>query len=423
MKKLKFISFILTISLIVAGCASGPPLNKYIQRGNSKKSLKYIESGKDINLSDKSGLLPIHIAAKMGDVKVLNALLARGADIHVREYSLSASPIYYAAINNNQKAIRFLINNGANVNDSNRKGRTALKIACSSGKIETVRALIEAGANVDKMQLVSSTALMKAVNSKNLDIVNLLLNSGANINGRDNMGNTPLILSTYIDDEEIFKFLIDNGADTLAQNDEGQSAIIICAFTGNIYFTGLLIISGADVNALSKYGRSALHLSSIAENTEIINMLLDNGAKPVIVDLSEDDIFGTAYSHGFFGKRMLNRGYANEALSYLNIAVEYFEKAENEYRKIVKDINWKITKNVIKSVLITSFTVYAGQYQAQQGSFGYPMAPVPLHYGLPQPSSLSDVKKIYKIKKKKSTNLKAKYQALITKTIALSKAQ
>lgn len=90
--------------------------------------------------------------------------------------------------------VKMLIDRGANVNEQDGNGITALMEASYNSRIETVRLLINRGANVNEKDNNESTALMFASDSGNIEIVKLLIDSNAEINERDNYGNTALYL-------------------------------------------------------------------------------------------------------------------------------------------------------------------------------------------------------------------------------------
>ena len=86
------------------------------------------------------------------------------------------------------------IDNGANVNAKDNKGRTALMAAAARNKNpEVVNALLRTGADVNAKNDGSWTALMYAVyNNNNYKIVNALLKAGADVKNKDNDGKTAL---------------------------------------------------------------------------------------------------------------------------------------------------------------------------------------------------------------------------------------
>lgn len=127
----------------------------------------------------------------------------------------------------------------------------------------------------------------------------------------------------------------------------------------------LLLDNGArsQVDDLTKYGRTAMHLAATQANKDIVHALINLGAKPIIKDSSEDDLFGSAFSHGLYGELLLGEG--ENSIEQLKMAVLYFGKARLAYRDGVKDMNWKIAKRTFWSVASVAFAAYAANTQAQ----------------------------------------------------------
>jgi len=74
-----------------------------------------------------------------------------------------------------------LLARGADVNDCNQAGVTALMVAAHNGRLEMVRALTDHGADVDAVDRDGFTAAMLAHHSHRQDIVRLLVARGARI--------------------------------------------------------------------------------------------------------------------------------------------------------------------------------------------------------------------------------------------------
>jgi len=424
MNKLKYISGIIFVYSLIAGCGSNPTINEYISEGDTNESLKYINSGGDINVSNSHGITPLHTAAKKGDIKVLNALLARGANVNRKVGSLTMSPIQFAAFNNNAAVTKLLISKGARINANDNQGRTALKIASKLGNSNVVKALLAGGAKINQMQNLSSTALIEAVSAKKQETVSLLLHHGANINATDEKGNTPLIIAAFKGHEAIFNILLNNGADISLSNAEGQNALIIGAFIENKSIVDLLLNKGVNVHTKTKYGRSALHIAASSANKDLVNTLLNSDAKPLIIDSSEDDYFATAFSHGMYAEWLINKGHIDNSKQTLGITIKYFQKAIDEYKKITKDLDSKITTQNIKTIALLVFSAYATQTQARINAkasgtgrgFAYNTVKIK------GTGTLSDTRDSYVSKDKKSALLKNKYSSIYNCVLTNTKA-
>ncbi|XP_067293873.1 uncharacterized protein si:ch211-209a2.2 [Pseudorasbora parva] len=143
------------------------------------------------------------------------------------------------------------IREGAEVSCSDERCRTALHVAAAEGYESTVRFLLQQGADVNAIDRDGVTPLRDAIRSKSLDVVALLVSAagslektseelgaemcylaclgekedmklwkkaGISFNVPDAHGRTPLHVAVYTNQPEMVKFCISNGSD-LEQRD------------------------------------------------------------------------------------------------------------------------------------------------------------------------------------------------------------
>lgn len=99
------------------------------------------------------------------------------------------TPLMYAAMKGDNERIKFLINNGANVNLANR-GYTPLSTSSAMGHTKTVRLLIENGANINTVSDDGITPLMQASINGHTKTARFLIENGANRSLRSPAGLT-----------------------------------------------------------------------------------------------------------------------------------------------------------------------------------------------------------------------------------------
>ncbi len=116
-----------------------------------------------INGTIANATTPLMHAARMGNIEVLQALLARGAD----PASMNADgngALWFACFADSEECVAELIDAGAPLDSQNVNGATALIYCASTGKTALVKQLLAAGANDDLMTLDDFTALELAAN-------------------------------------------------------------------------------------------------------------------------------------------------------------------------------------------------------------------------------------------------------------------
>ena len=255
----------------------------------------------DVNAQGSNGETPLHRASQNRRPKIVELLLAHGANAHARDkkgrnplHHLSPSLNFYGV--DPQDVLRvtqLLLEQGVDVNVLDEKLETPLHIASSVGHLENVRVLLDHGAkaeaeNVDgqiPLHLVSQSQ----VNEENANVTRLFLQLGMGVNTRDNKQNaTPLHFASFSGHFEIALTLLDHGADVNAHNADGQTPLhgvsliqresFDLGYKEVIRLAQLLLERGADVNARDKDQATPLHFASFMSNLETTRVLLDHGA-------------------------------------------------------------------------------------------------------------------------------------------------
>jgi len=223
------------------------------------------------------------------------------------------------------------LDNGANINELDNTGHTALDLAIDEMQDETAIFLLKKGAAFESMPL------FYAAKRANVEVVKACIAAGVDVNIRYQDGFTALIVAVseahehlQIDKEiyhennqryrqfnEVVRLLVEAGANPNLSNDSEQTAlhaagnfgetdiaktILDTCLThkkminlnaedlygltplhfacraGNLRMAELLIEWGADVNAQEKYGFTPLHEAVESNHIEIVRLLIRKGA-------------------------------------------------------------------------------------------------------------------------------------------------
>jgi ankyrin repeat protein len=208
-------------SLIAGGAKADTPINygenqvtplmKASWDGRLEIAEFLIESGADVNASDKDGETPLTNAIKREHVEVVQLLLDRGAKVNIKDVR-EFTPMTTAAAAGNLEIIRSLVKAGADLK-AQTYGLTPLMFAVASRKIDTVRLVVELGAPVDQVSSMSGqTALFSAIYAADADMVKALIDLKANVNFQTKDGDTPLKAAQKGDQEDLIAILKAAGA-------------------------------------------------------------------------------------------------------------------------------------------------------------------------------------------------------------------
>jgi ankyrin repeat protein len=178
--------------------------DKKIQRENNKPSITEIindlhDKGVPLDNPDKDGQTPLMRAAHNGHAEAVEALLRIGANMNGRSEQGGCSPLFFALDGSQHKddearkrTIENLLNNGVNVNLSDKSGITPLMIAINYNNNDAINNLIAKGANLNAQDGEGRTALMHAVRNCNPETVKTLVTAGANLQIKGVNGRTAL---------------------------------------------------------------------------------------------------------------------------------------------------------------------------------------------------------------------------------------
>ncbi|GLA81291.1 hypothetical protein AtubIFM56815_004934 [Aspergillus tubingensis] len=196
---------------------------------------------------------PLEVAARRGDVKLVELLLAKGATIDARD---------------------------ANRRDNEyNKGcaYTALQIAAFWGHLAVVECLLDRGADIDAVRQTLGTPLQAALEGGHFDIADVLLSRGARIDSHWAMFGSCLQVFSERGHIETVRFLLGRGANIEDRGGENGNALQVACNAGHIDIVKLLLDSGADVRSPGRKIGNALQAASMAGHLDIVKLLVHNG--------------------------------------------------------------------------------------------------------------------------------------------------
>ncbi|KAH0489651.1 hypothetical protein TgHK011_010069 [Trichoderma gracile] len=248
---------------------------------------KLLTYGADINAKDIEGYTPLYLAITEGTAKVAALLIDRGADVAIAEED-GRTPLHMALSRGEdgleiaKKLLNFdPIVEGHNpyVNTTAEGDATPLHVAAEYGPLEAVKMLLHLGADKDQADGYGQTALLIAMYQENWDIAEELLKAGADIRADSRVGYTPLLGAVMGKQERIVEQLLRMGADVNAVDEDGYSAIHLAVSGGDPGIFGRLLRAGATIDAVTKFSsQTPLHIAVRNGDRRMVQILLENGA-------------------------------------------------------------------------------------------------------------------------------------------------
>jgi ankyrin repeat protein len=262
-----------------------------------------------------SGLM-IKTAVEQGSVEIVKMLLDHGWSIDNFVVSKSCqTALFFASQLQKKDMVRFLVDQGANVDLANKKGESPLLFSCYDGNLSDVKFLIESGANLEAKNNLGHTPLHKAAMGGHLEIVQFLIEQqGFEKETIDYQNRRPHDLAISFNHLPVAKYLISVGCRMKTRDKKrmflkamGKGHLPMVKFLNNKAYnlnrrvshtkTGLhrmaeldnfegvlyLIYKGANTNYGSFTGNTPLHSAASNGSLGIVQALINHGA---IVDLT-----------------------------------------------------------------------------------------------------------------------------------------
>ncbi|CAH3150822.1 unnamed protein product [Porites lobata] len=252
----------------------------------------FIENGADINACTADhNCTPLMLAIENGHTNTVNVLIQYGANVALTDDS-GFTALHYACIDHGSlEVLRYLFENGADVNACSNDKLTPLMIAAEKGHINALTLLIKFGADADLQDKNGKTALHHAVYGSDVscEILSCLIEMGADVNAGGNINHTPLMIAAEKGHINAVTFLIRNGADVDLQDQNYGETALFCAvrgFDASCEVLNCLTKNGADINASSKRMLTPLMIAAKMGCINAVTFLMERGA---IVDLQDKD--------------------------------------------------------------------------------------------------------------------------------------
>jgi len=239
---------------------------------------------------------PLHAAARSGNLGAAEALLGHHADLEALSTSPllgqpgmklaggGITPLMAAIMLGQEDMVRFLLEQGAKPETTNRTLDRAVHFAATVGHAGILRELLARGTKVNVRDRWQSTPLHMAAHSGNLEAVKQLLAAQAELEAADEAGFTPLLSAVEYDHVETVRYLLAQGASRWAKTDIGKGPLRVAATSNALQVAEFLLEQGEKVDGVPSDSMRPLHEAASSGHPQMVALLLRHGASTEMRD-------------------------------------------------------------------------------------------------------------------------------------------
>jgi len=253
-----------------------------ITSNNLKEINEFLSQGADINGGNEKSGAPLFAAVQSEhSMKLVPYLLKKGADMNRPVKAIGRSSFLFIAAYGEGYTMRYsgylplykyMLSNGADVNDTLKDGRTPLMFTTYRSDTEALKLLLAKNPDLNKKDASGMTALMYACkNGARKDFIEVLVKAGCDIHAKNNEGKTALMFAVISDETDPMRFLVDTGARINESDSSGMTPLMHAAADfpsrRSAETVSYLLSKGAVVSVKDREGRTALdHARRIMES-------------------------------------------------------------------------------------------------------------------------------------------------------------
>lgn len=234
----------------------------------------------DINFKTIDHQCAILHAVMKNNIKLVKYLHENGADINIidaKNNNLLMMSIFLKF----DEISAYLIVNGINLNQTNKFNEKVVHFCAMHGNLFIMKMLFERGADMNPSNIRNHTPLIMSCGNKHGKCVKFLVENGIDVNGKDYKNDNLLHVCIQNDSYDIMLyFLIKKCSVINDKNDNGDTALCFAAMQNKFEYVKLLLKYGADPNINNnKYrNESPLYHAVKNNNYKMVKLLIENNA-------------------------------------------------------------------------------------------------------------------------------------------------
>lgn len=194
----------------------------------SEPLVKLLAEQPEVNTQDQHGTTALHLAVGKMHVRLVQLLLAAGADAKKRD-SAGQSPLLFCRAHQDRIIMDMLLAAGASLEQTDNQGRTLLSYVVAKGNHPLLTALKETGADLYAKDAEGNSLLVAGVMSNSTDVIGELLAYGLTMESRNKFGQTPFMVAAREGKSDMVKYLAQNGASVNGRDNNQQTALSLAS--------------------------------------------------------------------------------------------------------------------------------------------------------------------------------------------------
>ena len=216
----------------------------------------------------QDGDIAQHRAARRGYMDLMRFLVDDGADLDARNAS-GATPMFLASQAGHVQLVRYLAEGRVDLHvglDFANEGVTPVWIASQNGHVEVVRCLAEQRANLAPAYSGAMVALVLASRGGHIEVVRCLAERRAELDATMLHGGSALTHASFYGHFQVVRYLVEQGADLNNATNTEATPIYLACFHRHAEVARLLASFGAHRHVPSGHLPSGSSLAAVAED-------------------------------------------------------------------------------------------------------------------------------------------------------------
>lgn len=280
------------------------PLHAAAENGHEEIVRLLLREEADVNAKDSEGLTPLHLAALKGQVNVFRLLLNGGADINMKAKGMKVihfaaiggqvpllevlepvcelgekadsglTPLHLAAKRGNLETVLWLVEQGVSFSLRDDRGNTAEDLARENGHA-VIASYLYSWVLLQQRKFLQVVAQGKLVN------IMSFFKAGVDVDCRaqeeDEWGLRAIHLAALYGHLDVVSALVLVGARREAEDDMGSTAVHYAAAGGHVDVLERLKNEGCKMDMCNNLNMTPLHFAAIRGKTEAASWLLGQG--------------------------------------------------------------------------------------------------------------------------------------------------